>query len=415
VDTFKEDVAYLAEKVGKIDIIILGTPDGLGPENDRALVGILEYLEPLQAKAIMPRGNNHLCRILVKEAAAKHLKTKVYHLGNPGDVLFLTGKELLEMIRNGENSGVEFKRDTIDNRAMAKEIVAFANLAGGYLLLGVDDNGSIVGVTKANLEEWVMNACRDKIRPELIPYFEIIKSVKPGKDIAVVHVDRGWSVHHFWHNNHRTYYIRVGSQSREASPEELERIFQQRGAFRLEIRSVSGTTIDDLDLRRLEDYFSRIRQQEIPGDEDIQGWEMLLVNTDFMAEQNHNRAVTVAGLLLFGKTPYRFLPQASIDAAAYPGKEKDYTAKTRTTLLGPLTPLFSSKGIMESGLVEEAMDFVRRNIDVKTSLEDDVRRKDRWDYPLEAVREGLVNALVTGITCYPAPTSSCQFMRTDWK
>ena len=137
----------------------------------------------------------------------------------------MTRAELLEMIRNGENSGVEFKRDTIDNRAMAKEIVAFANLAGGYLLLGVDDDGSIVGVTRANLEEWVMNACRDKIRPELIPYFEIIKDVEPGKDIAVVHVDRGWSVHHLWHNNHRTYYIRVGSQSREASPEELERIF----------------------------------------------------------------------------------------------------------------------------------------------------------------------------------------------
>lgn len=306
----------------------------------------------------------------------------------------MTRAELLEMIRNGENSGVEFKRDTIDNRAMAKEIVAFANLAGGYLLLGVDDDGSIVGVTKANLEEWVMNACRDKIRPELIPYFEVIKNVKPSKDIAVVHVDRGWSVHHLWHNNHRTYYIRVGSQSREASSEELERIFQQRGAFRLEIRAVSGTMIDDLDLRRLEDYFSRIRQQEIPGDEDIQGWERLLVNTDFMAEQNHKKAVTVAGLLLFGKTPYRFLPQASIEAAAYPGKEKDYTAKKRTALLGPLTPLFSSKGIMESGLVEEAMDFVRRNIDVKTYLEDDVRRKDRWDYPLEAVREGVVNALV---------------------
>jgi ATP-dependent DNA helicase RecG len=167
-----------------------------------------------------------------------------------------------------------------------------------------------------------------------------------------------------------------------------------RGAFRLEIRAVSGTTIDDLDLRRLEDYFTRVRQQEVPGDEDIQGWERLLVNTDIMAEQNHSKPVTVAGLLLFGKTPYRFLPQASIDAAAYPGKEKDYTAKTRTSLLGPLTPLFSSKGIMESGLVEEAMDFVRRNIEVKTHLEDDVRRKDRWDYPLEAVREGVVNALV---------------------
>ncbi len=143
----------------------------------------------------------------------------------------MTKAQLMEIIKNGENSGVEFKRDMIDNRGLAKEIVAFANLSGGRLLLGVDDDGSIVGISKPKLEEWVMTACRDKIRPELIPYFEIIRDVEPGKDVAVVHVERGWNVHNLWHNNHRSYSIRVGSQSREASPEELERLFQQRGTL----------------------------------------------------------------------------------------------------------------------------------------------------------------------------------------
>ena len=87
-------------------------------------------------------------------------------------------------------------------------------------------------------EEWVMQACHDKIRPELIPHFEFVRDVEPGRDLAVVRIDRGWVVHHVWHNQHRTYYIRVGSTSREASPEELERLFQQRGTFRLELRPV---------------------------------------------------------------------------------------------------------------------------------------------------------------------------------
>jgi ATP-dependent DNA helicase RecG len=78
----------------------------------------------------------------------------------------MTKTELLELIRNGETSGVEFKRDTIDNRALAKELVAFANFQGGQVLLGVEDDGAIVGTTRPNLEEWVMTACRDKIRPE---------------------------------------------------------------------------------------------------------------------------------------------------------------------------------------------------------------------------------------------------------
>jgi len=77
-------------------------------------------------------------------------------------------------------------------------------------------------------------------------------------------VDRGWTVHHVWHSNHRTYYIRVGTQSREASAEELERLFQQRGAFRLELRGVSGSSEEDFDYHRLYDYFHRIRSQDTP-------------------------------------------------------------------------------------------------------------------------------------------------------
>lgn len=82
----------------------------------------------------------------------------------------ITRTELLELIKNGESSGTEFKRDTLDNRALAKEIVAFANHSGGGILLGVDDDGSITGITRPDLQEWVMNACRDKIRLEIIHF-----------------------------------------------------------------------------------------------------------------------------------------------------------------------------------------------------------------------------------------------------
>jgi len=306
----------------------------------------------------------------------------------------MTKTELLELIKNGENSGIEFKRDTIDNRALAKELVAFANLRGGRVILGIDDDGSVPGVTRDRLEEWVMTTCRDKIRPELIPYYEIIRDVEPGKDVAVVQVDRGWAVHHVWHNNHRTYYIRVGTQSREASAEELERLFQQRGAFRLEVRGVSGSSADDFDYRRLNDYFQRIRSQETPGMDDTNAWQNLLVNTEFLVEGEDTIPATVAGLLLFCANPNRFLPQAGIDAVAYPGKEKDYTAKERLAIRGPMTALFGSDGLVENGLVEQAVEFTRRNTEVSASLADGARREERWLYPEEAIRETIVNALV---------------------
>ena len=303
----------------------------------------------------------------------------------------ITKTGLLEIISNGENSGVEFKRDILQNHQLAKELVAFSNLEGGMVLLGVDDDGTIAGLTRKNLEEWVMTACRDKIPPGIIPAFQTIRDVEPGKDVAVVRVPRGGDVHSQWHENRNTYYIRVGSQSREPTPQELGRLFQQRGMFRADLRPVSGTSIDDLDRRRLKDYFGRVRQQDVPIDDDIGGWQTLLVNTEIMAEER----VTLSGMLLFGNTPNRFLPQAGIDAAAFPGTEKDYAAKERLTLRGPMTPLMGTDGeILERGLVEQAWEFVRRNISVTATLEDGVRRVERLTYPVEAVRETVVNALI---------------------
>ena len=69
--------------------------------------------------------------------------------------------DLLEIIRNGENSGAELKRDDIEARALARELVAFANAAGGMVLLGVEDDGTVSGITRSRkaVEEWVMQVC----------------------------------------------------------------------------------------------------------------------------------------------------------------------------------------------------------------------------------------------------------------
>ena len=302
-----------------------------------------------------------------------------------------THTELLEIINNGESSGVDFKRDVLQNHDLAKELVAFSNLAGGMVLLGVDDDGTIIGLSRPDLEEWVMTTCRDKIRPAIIPFFETIRDVVSGKDVAIVSVTRGYDVHSLWHNNSNKYYIRVGTQAREATPEELARLFQQRGSIRAELRPVSGATLADLDRRRLRDYFRRIREQDMPADDDDAAWRTLLVNTEIMIEEG----VSVGGLLLFGTSPNRFLPHAGIDAAAFPGLDKDYAARERGALRGPMTPLLAADGaLVENGLVEQALNFVRRNTPVTAGLENDARRVDRPTYPHEVLREAIVNALI---------------------
>lgn len=299
--------------------------------------------------------------------------------------------ELLDLIRNGENSGVEFKRDVLLNHELARELVAFSNLEGGVVLLGVEDDGSISGLSRPDLEEWVMTACRDKIQPAIIPFYEVVRDVGRGRDVAVVRVPRGLDVHSVRHNNRLTYFIRVGSQSREPTTEELGRLFQQRGRFRAELRPVVGVGIADLDRRRLRGYFGQVRQQEIPADGDEQGWRTLLLNTEVMAEEG----MTLAGVVLFAQTPNRFVPQAGVDAASFPGREKDYAARERATLRGPMTPLLDdARHLVEAGLVEQVVEFIRRNTGVVAELEGGVRRVERPLYPPEVIREAVVNALI---------------------
>lgn len=306
--------------------------------------------------------------------------------------------ELAEVIRNGENSGVEFKRDDVHPESLAKEVAALANLEGGRILLGIEDDGTVSGLTRGakQAEEWVMTVCRDHIRPSIIPYWETL----PWEGSAVVGVlslpaDSPDKPYKAKRGSAWVIFVRVGSASRDATHEEEARLYQASGLMRYDLKPVPGTAIGDLDRRRLENYFRDIRHQSYPPTEDEAAWKRLLVNTELMMEDRGRAIATVGGLLLFGRRPNHFLPQAGITATAYPGTEKDYATRERATLRGAIVPLWSASGdLIESGLVEQAMDFVRRNTAVEALIDEGGRRQEWWkDYPLEAMREAVVNAI----------------------
>ena len=103
----------------------------------------------------------------------------------------MTRDELQRLIRQGEDSGLEFKRDEVTNFDLAREITAFLNHAGGTVLLGVDDGGRIVGTQRPRLEEWVAELCRAKIDPPVIPSLSWVRDAEPGADVLVARVQRG--------------------------------------------------------------------------------------------------------------------------------------------------------------------------------------------------------------------------------
>ena len=101
----------------------------------------------------------------------------------------------------------------------------------------------------------------------------------------------------------------------------------------------------------------------------------------------------MAGLLLFGRNPNRFLPQAGIEAAAYPGAEKDYSAAERLSIRGAMVRLGADSNTVDNGLWEAALHFLQRHVSME-ALNHEGRRVRTWDYPMEVLREAAVNALV---------------------
>jgi len=77
----------------------------------------------------------------------------------------MSKSEIYEMIKNGENSGVEFKEEEVASLNLAQTICAFANFKGGTILIGVKDDKTTTGIKRNDLEEWVMNICRDLVKP----------------------------------------------------------------------------------------------------------------------------------------------------------------------------------------------------------------------------------------------------------
>lgn len=304
-------------------------------------------------------------------------------------------EDILDLIRSGEDTGLEFKRDDITNHDLAKEIVSFLNVAGGAVLLGVEDDGTISGTTRDRLEEWVAELCRRKIEPPIIPFLSWARDVEPGKHVLTVRVSVGPDKPYARvHDDRRTYFVRVGSTCQEARRDELERMFQASGRLQYGLKPVPGASVEELDRRRLRDYLVRVLGGSAPAEEDTEAWERLLASLDLITAAAGRLVPTIDGLLLFGRTTKRYLPQSGIRALCYPGTEPDYATRADQDLTGPLVPLGAADGaIVESGLVEQALDFVRRNTEPTAHLEGG-RRIDRPAYPEAVMREAVVNALV---------------------
>ena len=312
----------------------------------------------------------------------------------------MTKAELLELILNGENSGVEFKRDDLRPEQLAKEIVALSNHQGGRILLGVEDDGTVCGTQRKKLESWVMDTVFGRfVHPMIIPFYEEIQ-IAEGLRVAVISVSMGVTKPYVVRfRNREDIYIRVGSTSRLPTREQQARLYAMGGLLHAELLPVSGSELDDLSRDRLKQYLHSIVGDKIRPN-GTEEWHARLCGLGIMTYQERGLppVCTIAGLLLFGLSPRRLMRHAGIRWMAFEGDEKSYDALDDRYIDGPLVPLLDTSyggggRTIEPGLLESVFEAMRPFLSTENSgLQDSFRRERSWKYPLEAVRESVINA-----------------------
>ena len=144
----------------------------------------------------------------------------------------MTWHELQRLIKGGETEQVEFKQKADHPDKVVKELVAFANTAGGHLFIGVDDNGKVTGVKDAEEKIYAMEHAIGKLcKPALKYSITTVPLNRSKREVVVFRVDESSQKPHFVIENFRTRrgkaYFRVDDQSIQAS-RELRQIIKRR-------------------------------------------------------------------------------------------------------------------------------------------------------------------------------------------
>ena len=272
-----------------------------------------------------------------------------------------------------EGKTLEFKEHCRPLKSIVRTAVAFANTAGGNIVIGVKDKTKeVVGVADPLVdEERLANAFADGIRPLLVPDIQIHAWRKLHLIVvAVPHAVGPYYVRSEGPEN--GVYIRLGSTNRPAGPEllaELQRL--ARNTF-FDEQPCTETISEDIDFRAASELFAAVSRPLTSPKRRSLG---------LFVGQGSRELPSIGAVLLFGKNRGRLFPSATIRCARFLGTD---TAKfLDQTEIDEYLPKAADSTV---AFIER---HTRQGIEIGR-----VRRRDVPEYPVEAVREAVINAIV---------------------
>jgi ATP-dependent DNA helicase RecG len=251
-------------------------------------------------------------------------------------------------------------------------LLAFANTAGGRLIVGVDDDRQVIGVEHPlDEEERICSLIADSIAPRLVPNVELM--TVEGKTLLVVEVFLSGLRPHYLKaaGSDNGVYVRLGSTNRQADRELIAELRRSAEGIAFDELPMPELSIDDLDLEAVKSLF---REDRKLGEEE-------LVTLKLLTYEQGRIVPTKGAVLLFGKDRVRYYPDAWIQCGRFVGQDK--------------AEIFDHIELHDHlpQAVESIMLFLKKHA-MRGADFSEIRRKDVWSIPLGILREVVINALV---------------------
>ena len=255
-------------------------------------------------------------------------------------------------------------------RKVAEALCALANANGGLVIAGATNTRKIVGVQDVEITRELMASAALLVTPPLVlppPHMVEVE----GKTLGVVQVPAGLA--HVY-SLRGQYLVRAGKETRPLAPHELRALLMNRSESGFESQTPRGATLEDLDEQRIRAYQASLG---VAAPEDTQD---LLLTRGCLAETERGVRPTVAGLLLFGRNPQRWLRSAEITAVRYAGEtmSDDFIRE-------------DIRGVLPDQ-IRKAEAFVKANMRRGMRIKG-FEREEAPEYPISVVREAIVNAV----------------------
>jgi predicted HTH transcriptional regulator len=281
--------------------------------------------------------------------------------------------DLAELLQRDEGKTLEFKRDLSSPEKVLQTLIAFANTAGGVLVIGVENRTKRVrGVSDPLLEEErLASLITDRIEPRLVPNIEIV--AWRSAQVLVVEVYPSSNRPHWLKNlgPENGVFVRIGSTNRRADALLIQEMRRMARNETYDESPLAHLDSEALDFRVAAELFPQRRSLGRPALETLR------------ALTRHERRLvpTVGGLLLFGKEPEREFPDAWIQCGRFAGTDKSVLADS-----------VECHGVL-TRMLEAAYEFIKKHAVYPAKISG-LKRTDTPSIPLRAVRELLVNAVV---------------------